>query len=156
MLGRRPRPKAHKLADSVINEAVQGLLDKQWSPEQISVSLAKRTEAVLISPESIYRGVFNPLIPLRREKALRTRSEISGIDVEHLERHEHGMILHIPTSKMNQTGEEEELVALPLLPNPRPLPNRRDRRLAKSNRHYQRPVTTWAYQTRHSPWRTDR
>ena len=61
MLGRRPRPKAHKLADSVINEAVQGLLDMQWSPEQISVSLAKRTEAVLISPESIYRGVFNPL-----------------------------------------------------------------------------------------------
>jgi transposase, IS30 family len=73
MLGRRPRPKAHKLADPVINEAVQGLLDKQWSPEQISVSLAKRPEAVLISPESIYRGVFNPLIPLRREKALRTR-----------------------------------------------------------------------------------
>jgi transposase, IS30 family len=73
MLGRRPRPKAHKLADPVVNEAVQGLLDTQWSPEQISVSLAKRTEAVLISPESIYRGVFNPLIPLRREKALRTR-----------------------------------------------------------------------------------
>ena len=68
MLGRRPRPKAHKLADSVINEAVQGLLDMQWSPEQISVSLAKRTEAVLISPESIYRGVFNPLIRLRRRR----------------------------------------------------------------------------------------
>jgi transposase, IS30 family len=73
MLGRRPRPKTHKLADPVINEAVQGLLDKQWSPEQISVSLAKRTVAVLISPESIYRGVFNPLITLRSEKALRTR-----------------------------------------------------------------------------------
>lgn len=80
MLGRRPRPKTHKLADPVINEAVQGLLEKQWSPEQISVSLAKRAVAVLISPESIYRGVFNPLITLRREKALRTRrfSDASG------------------------------------------------------------------------------
>jgi transposase, IS30 family len=32
MLKRRPRPKAHKLADPVINNAVQGLLDKRWSP----------------------------------------------------------------------------------------------------------------------------
>jgi integrase len=46
------------------------------------------------------------------------RSEISGIDVEHLERHEHGMVLHIPTSKMNQTGEEQELVALPYSQTP--------------------------------------
>ncbi len=73
MLARRPRPKAHKLADPVINEAVQVLLDKQWSPEQISVSLAKSEAGVSISPESIYRGVYNPLIELRREKALRTR-----------------------------------------------------------------------------------
>jgi transposase, IS30 family len=83
MLGRRPRTKAHKLADPVINEAVQSLLDMQWSTEQISVSLAKRPEAVLISPESIYRGVFNPLIPLRREKALRTRrlQRQNGVEV---------------------------------------------------------------------------
>ncbi len=73
MLARRPRPKAHKLADPAINEAVQVLLDKQWSPEQISVSLAKSEAGVSISPESIYRGVYNPLIELRREKALRTR-----------------------------------------------------------------------------------
>jgi transposase, IS30 family len=35
--------------------------------------LAKRDDAVTISPESIYRGIHKPLIPLRREKALRTR-----------------------------------------------------------------------------------
>jgi integrase len=46
------------------------------------------------------------------------RSELANIDVEHLQRHEHGIVLHIPTSKMNQTGEHDELVALPTSPEP--------------------------------------
>lgn len=48
MMARRPRPKAYKLADPVMNEAVQALLDKQWSPEQISVSLAEQEAVVCI------------------------------------------------------------------------------------------------------------
>ncbi len=73
MIGRRPRPKGFKLADPVVNGEVQSMLDKQWSPEQISASLAKRADGPRVSAESIYRGIYNPLIPLRREKALRTR-----------------------------------------------------------------------------------
>lgn len=41
------------------------------------------------------------------------RSELVGIDVEHLEAHEKGLVLHILTSKTNQTGETDELVVLP-------------------------------------------
>ena len=41
------------------------------------------------------------------------RSEIVAIDVEHLEPHEKGLVLHIPRSKVNQTGENDELVVLP-------------------------------------------
>ncbi len=73
MMERRPRPKAHKLADPIVNVEVQTLLDGQWSPEQISATLAKRNDGPRISSESIYRGIYNPLIPLRREVALRTR-----------------------------------------------------------------------------------
>lgn len=57
MMERRPRPKAHKLADPVVNVEVQTLLDKQWSPEQISATLAKRDDGPRISSESIYRGI---------------------------------------------------------------------------------------------------
>ncbi len=61
MIGRRPRPKAHKLADPVVSAEVQLLLDKQWSPEQISVSLAKRADGPQVSVGSTYRGIYNPL-----------------------------------------------------------------------------------------------
>lgn len=46
------------------------------------------------------------------------RNELSGICVEHLEVHEKGFVLHIPKSKTNQTGEQDEIVALPSSPTP--------------------------------------
>ena len=46
------------------------------------------------------------------------RSELGGIDVEHLEAHDKGLVLHIATSKTNQTGEHDELVVLPSSPTP--------------------------------------
>jgi IS30 family transposase len=54
----------HKLADSVVKVEVQAPLNGQWSPEQISATLAKRDDGLRISGESIYRGIYNPLIPL--------------------------------------------------------------------------------------------
>ena len=46
-----------------------------------------------------------------------TRTIQSGvmarIDIEHLDRHDNGIVLRIPRSKMNPTGDEQELVALP-------------------------------------------
>jgi integrase len=44
------------------------------------------------------------------------RAELAAIAVEHLELHEKGLVLHIPRSKVNQTGEQDELVALPSSP----------------------------------------
>jgi integrase len=46
------------------------------------------------------------------------RSELVGIDVEHLEAHDKGLVLHIPRSKINQTGDTDELVVLPSSPTP--------------------------------------
>ena len=44
------------------------------------------------------------------------RSELCAIDVEHLEAHDKGLVLHIPRSKTNQTGENDQLVILPSSP----------------------------------------
>lgn len=46
------------------------------------------------------------------------RSELAGVDVEHLEPHEKGLVLHIARSKTNQTGDNDELVVLPSSPTP--------------------------------------
>ena len=40
-------------------------------------------------------------------------SELIGIDVEHLEEHDNGIVLHIPRSKNNQHGETDQLKILP-------------------------------------------
>lgn len=41
------------------------------------------------------------------------RSELVGIRLEDLEEHSHGLVLTLPRSKTNQTGEQTELVAIP-------------------------------------------
>ena len=41
------------------------------------------------------------------------RSELTGIDIEHLEPHDKGLVVHIPKSKTNQYGDQDELVILP-------------------------------------------
>jgi integrase len=40
-------------------------------------------------------------------------SELAAVDVEHIETNEKGLVLHIPRSKVNQTGAIDELVVLP-------------------------------------------
>jgi integrase len=40
-------------------------------------------------------------------------SELAAVDVEHIEISEKGLVLHIPRSKVNQTGAIDELVVLP-------------------------------------------
>ena len=72
MLARRPRPKTRKLQiNAVLRETVQALLDKRWSPEQISHTL-ERAGAETISVESIYQAIYSANTPLRREGRLRT------------------------------------------------------------------------------------
>ena len=40
-------------------------------------------------------------------------SELVGIDVEHLEEHDNGIVLHVPRSKNSQRGETDQLEILP-------------------------------------------
>jgi integrase len=40
-------------------------------------------------------------------------SELADLDVEHIETHEKGLVIHIPRSKVNQIGAIDELVVLP-------------------------------------------
>jgi transposase len=78
-LGRRPRPRPGKLAADVeLRAMVQQLLDRRWSPEQISHELRCRfpeqPERHLV-PETIYQGIYvQGRGGLRRElhRALRT------------------------------------------------------------------------------------
>ena len=78
-LGRRPRPRPAKLAgDLELRTMVQQLLDRRWSPEQISYELRHRfpdqPERHLV-PETIYQAIYvQGRGGLRRElhRALRT------------------------------------------------------------------------------------
>jgi IS30 family transposase len=61
-LGRRPRPRPGKLAADVeLRTMVQQLLDRWWSPEQISHELRRRfpgqPERHLV-PETIYQAIY--------------------------------------------------------------------------------------------------
>ena len=46
------------------------------------------------------------------------RSELAALDVADLAEHEHGLVVSIPRSKTNQTGEQAELVVLPRAGHP--------------------------------------
>lgn len=46
------------------------------------------------------------------------RSELASIRIDDLEDHFNGLVLTIPRSKINQTGEQSELVVLPRAANP--------------------------------------
>lgn len=46
------------------------------------------------------------------------RSELAGLQVDHVAEHPNGLVLTLPRSKTNQTGEQTELVVLPRAGNP--------------------------------------
>jgi IS30 family transposase len=63
--------------DDVLREAVMGMLDRKWSPEQISHALRQRfaaTPSRQLSPGSVYQALYDRDRPLGdRCRALRTR-----------------------------------------------------------------------------------
>jgi IS30 family transposase len=73
------RPRARRLGtDLEPRDAVQGMLDQAWSPEQISHALRERFPGVAarqLSPESIYQAVYDRDSVLSRPRcgSLRTR-----------------------------------------------------------------------------------
>ncbi len=50
------------------------------------------------------------------------RSELAALQVDHVAEHPNGLVLTLPRSKTNQTGEQTELVVLPRAGNPRRCP----------------------------------
>ncbi len=50
------------------------------------------------------------------------RSELAALQVDHVADHPNGLVLTLPRSKTNQTGEQTELVVLPRAGNPRRCP----------------------------------
>ena len=65
---RRARPRPRRVAvDDVLREAVTGMLDCKWSPEQISYTLGQRfaaTPSRQLSPESVYQALYDRDRPL--------------------------------------------------------------------------------------------
>ena len=69
-------------------------------------------------PEPDLAGARNRAIILVGFVAALRRSEITGIDVDHIADHERGLVLQLPRSKTNQRGDTHELVVLPRAANP--------------------------------------
>ena len=69
-------------------------------------------------PEPDLAGARNRAIILVGFVAALRRSEITGIDVDHIADHERGLVLQLPRSKTNQRGDTHELVVLPRATNP--------------------------------------
>jgi integrase len=65
------------------------------------------------SPESDCAGARDRALLLVGFVAALRRSELAALDVEHLTEHPNGMVAAIARSKINQRGEQAELVVLP-------------------------------------------
>ena len=76
---RLPRPRGRRMGtDLVLRDAVQGMLDQAWSPEQISHALRERFPRLAVRQlchESIYQALYDRDSVLSRHRcaALRTR-----------------------------------------------------------------------------------
>jgi hypothetical protein len=75
------------------------------------------------------------LLPVGFVAALR-RSELAALAVADVAEHANGLVLSLPRSKTNQTGEQAELV---VLPHPGPVPGHRPADLAGRRRDHRRP-----------------
>ena len=69
-------------------------------------------------PEPDLAGARNRAILLVGFVAALRRSEITGIDVDHIADHERGLVVQLFRSKTNQRGGTHELVVLPRAANP--------------------------------------
>lgn len=65
--------RKHRLETKTVYDKVVELLEKKWSPEQISMRLRLEKNAVQISMSTIYRGIKKGLLPKSVKQHLRTR-----------------------------------------------------------------------------------
>ncbi len=73
-------------------------------------------------PELDLAGVRDRALLLVGFVAALRRSELAALQVDHVAEHPNGLVLTLPRSKSNQTGEQTELVVLPRAGNPRRCP----------------------------------
>src|SRR5512144_2608317 len=71
------------------------------------------------APEPDLAGLRDRALLLVGFVAALRRSELVGLDLDHVAEHPNGGVLTLPRSKTNQTGEETELVVLPRGGDPR-------------------------------------
>jgi integrase len=64
-------------------------------------------------PEPDLAGLRDRLLLLVGFVGALRRSELVALDVDHVAEHPNGVVITIPRSKTNQTGEQAELVVLP-------------------------------------------
>ena len=70
------------------------------------------------APEPDVAGARNRALLLVGFVAALRRSELTGIDIEHIADHDSGLVIQLSRSKTNQRGDTHELVVLPRATNP--------------------------------------
>lgn len=65
------------------------------------------------APEPDLAGLRDRVLILIGFVGALRRSELVGLDVDHVAEHPNGLVITLPRSKTNQTGEQAELVVLP-------------------------------------------
>lgn len=76
------------------------------------------------APESSLAGARDRVLLLVGFVAALRRSELADLDVDHVSDHPNGLVIALPHSKTNQTGEQVELVVIPRATNPARCPVR--------------------------------
>jgi integrase len=115
-----------QLDDSIVTTVWEGIRRTHSSPPDRSAPIKppllwrmlEATPTRKANGEPVMAGLRDHVLLLVGFVGALRRGELAGIDVEHLEPHEKGLTLHIPSSKTNQTGSEDELVILPASPTP--------------------------------------
>lgn len=110
-----------RLDDGIVASVWEGIRRTHGAPPEQSLpimppllwAMLDATPLVLDDGRASLAGLRDHTLLLVGFVGALRRSEIVAINVEHLEPHEKGLVLHIPRSKVNQTGENDELVVLP-------------------------------------------
>ena len=110
-----------QLDDAIVQTVWEGIRRTHGAPPEQSLpimppllwAMLEATPTVFADAEPSLSGLRDHALLLVGFVGAMRRSELAALDVEHLEAHEKGLVLHIPRSKVNQTGETDELVVLP-------------------------------------------
>ena len=115
-----------QLDDAIVSTVWEGIRRTHGAPPEQSLpimppllwAILEATPTTLDNGEKSLAGLRDHVLLLVGFIGALRRSELAAIDLGHLEAHDKGLVVHIPTSKTNQTGDTDELVVLPSSPTP--------------------------------------